>query len=96
MLLGVMQRRFSDLDLSAFAGQGLRLVLAGAIAAAVAIGIDFVVPTDDMTSPWLWLLMAIKGALVIGAYLVATRFLAPAELREGHSSARAVISRRRG
>lgn len=96
MLLGVMQRRFSDLDLSAFAGQGLRLVLAGAIAAAVAIGIDFAVPTDDMTSPWLWLLMAIKGALVIGAYLVATRFLAPAELREGHSSVRAVISRRRG
>jgi putative peptidoglycan lipid II flippase len=96
MLLGVMQRRFPELEVRALGAQAARLVLAGVVAAGVAFAIDFAVPTDDVTSPWLWLLMAFKAGVVIGAYLIAARFLAPAELREGHTSVRAVISRRRG
>lgn len=96
MLLGVMRRRFSDLRVGDLAAQAARLALAGGIAAGAAFGIDLLIPTGDVTSAWLWLLMAAKAVVIVGVYLAAARVLAPDELGEGRRSVSTIVARRRG
>jgi len=96
MLLGVMRRRFPEMRLGALAAQAGRLALAGVVAAAAALAVDLLVDTSDVTSAWLWALMAAKAATVVAVYVAAARLLAPAELLEGRRSVTAVVARRRG
>ncbi len=95
MLIVLVRRRYPSLAVRPLGAQAGRLVACGAIAAAIALVSELLVPTRDMTTPALFVIMAGKGLVVVLVYAAAARFLAPDELRIGRDSAAALVRRGR-
>lgn len=95
MLLVLVKRRFPRVSVRGLGVQALRLSACGAVAAVVAIGTELIVPTRETTGPVLFPIMAVKGLVVLAAYVAMTRLLAPGELAEGRRSVGALLGRRR-
>jgi putative peptidoglycan lipid II flippase len=94
MLLVLLRRRYPSLEVPPLGAQAARLVACGVVAAVVAVATEIVVPTRDLTSPRLFAIMAVKAVVVLLAYVVAARLLAPRELAEGRRSATSLVRRR--
>lgn len=97
MLLALARFRFPRIGLRRFAVRQGRVLMAGLVAAAVALALELAVPTGDLGSWEMLPLFAGKVVAVLGVFLAAAWTLARPELNEGVRSVRALAgSRGRG
>lgn len=94
MLLALARYRFPPLGLRTFARRQGRVAAAGVLALAVAIALEFALPTENSGSFELILPLAAKTLVTLGVFVAAARFLAASELHEGRRAVRALIGRR--
>jgi putative peptidoglycan lipid II flippase len=94
MLIALLRHHFPALSLSELGRRQVRVLAAGAVAAAAALLGDVILPSDALASLEVLPRVAAKTALALAAFLVASRVLAPVELAEGVRSLRALVLRR--
>ena len=95
MLLARMRSRFPALRLGALAARQARLLAAAGVAAAVALLLDLVLPTTELSSFEVAPLLALKAAVAIAVAVAAARALAAPELAEGTAAVRSLVAGRR-
>jgi putative peptidoglycan lipid II flippase len=89
-----LHRDLEGFSVPAFVTQQARLVACGAVAVAVALLLDPLVPTDDRTGLALLALLGAKVLAALAAYGAVARILAPAEVAEAGGSVRALLRRK--
>lgn len=92
---GMLARVLPEFSPRRLADRQGRLILCGAIGAAVALALDAVLSSADRSTGTTAALILIKGGAAAAAYLAAARMLATAELREGTAAIRSIGRRTR-
>ena len=95
MLLARMRRRFPALDLGGMAARQARLLSAAAAGAVAALLLDLALPTADLASLEVALLLVVKAAIALVVVGLAARLLAAPELAEGAGAVRSLFGGRR-
>lgn len=90
-----LHRDLEGFSVPAFVTQQARLVACGAVAVAVALLLDPLVPTGDRTGLELLALLGAKVLVALAAYGAVARILAAAEVAEAGGSVRALLRRKR-
>lgn len=94
MCIWYMRRTFPHMALRRLGIQQGRILVCGAIGAAVCLLLNLVLPSEHSPWPKATALIAVKGLIGLAVFLVAARFLARAELADGVRSARSLLPRR--
>ncbi len=89
-----LRRHLTGLSLRALALSQGRLVVAAALGVGAALALGPVFPTDGRVGSELVVGLGVKSLAAGLVYLLATRVLAPVELREAASGIRAMVRRR--
>jgi putative peptidoglycan lipid II flippase len=95
MLLVRLREHHPALGVRGLAWRQLRLLVAGALAAATALALNVVLPTDDMGSLELLPALIVKLLAATAVFVAAARVLAAEELEEGRRSVVALVTRGR-
>jgi putative peptidoglycan lipid II flippase len=95
LYLWYLRRRFPTYDLKALARQQGRITLCGIVCVIVALGTNWLLPTDGLKSLMLLERLTIKVFIALLAYWIAARFLARNELRDAARVIRALFHRQR-
>jgi putative peptidoglycan lipid II flippase len=93
ILLWCLRRRFPALSVPGLLARQGRVLIAAAVAAATALALDLVLPTDDLGSLELIAPLAAKVLVAGVAYLALARVLSRTELAEGIRSVKALVVR---
>lgn len=94
MLVLSLRRHFPELALDRLARRQLRVLAATVPAAATALLLNLVLPTDDLDSTRLVAPLLAKILIALGVYVVVARALAGDELSEGARAVGALVGRR--
>jgi putative peptidoglycan lipid II flippase len=93
MLTMRLKRSFPAVPLRALGRRQARLLAAGALAAATALLLNLVAPTDDMGSVEMLPALCAKVVAAGAVYVLAAHLLAREELGEGVRSVRALVAK---
>ena len=93
MYLVGLRGEFPSLSVAALGRRQGRILVAGALCGATALGLNQIAPTDGLSSPELLPALAVKVILALAVYLIAARALSHPELSEGARSLRSLMAR---
>lgn len=93
MLMAQLKRHFPAVPLRALADRQVRLLVAGALAAATALLLNLVLPTADEASLEMIPALLAKLAIATAVYLAVAWWLARDEVLEGRRSLGALVAR---
>lgn len=91
----MLGRRLQELSLARTLDRQARLLLCGAIGAAVAFACNPLIPSDNRSAVATAAAIGAKAVLAGAAYVIAARFISRPELDEGLRAARSVTRRKR-
>lgn len=93
LLLLRLRQLYPTLSVADLARRQTRLLLAACVGAAVALLLNPVLPTTDVPSAQVAVLLVVKAAAAVAASVVAVRYLARDELAEGVRAVRSLVAR---